>query len=266
MSLDRVDFPNPAPVTDLADWDNMIGVMKFNALGTFGQAWWDFSGNTIKQGVRVMVGGVIYLSTTATTITGTPSDYVKITPAGATASASYVANLTGVTWNSVYNHYEDVSGNVYLFYEAKASLADPKTEVGAFAKTAYMGEIRERALGDGVSFPDGVNTNNAVLKTKVIEIGSWDMDAIGSRLVSHGISDYTKIRSISVMIRNDAETILYPLSSVGGSGGTTPQGDAWAVNNSGSILLMRVASGVFDNTNFNDAIINRGWVTVTYQV
>jgi hypothetical protein len=89
-----------------------------------------------------MIGGTLYLATTATAITGTPSDFVKITPSGATAAAAYVTNLTGVTWNSVWNFYEDVSGNAYLFDEAKqvslGVITSPKTILGLFAKGAYI--------------------------------------------------------------------------------------------------------------------------------
>lgn len=77
-------------------------------------------GSVVKKGSLFNIGGAMYIADADTNITGTASDYVKITPAGATASASYVANLTGVTWNTAYNGYYDGTGNLYIFDEAKA--------------------------------------------------------------------------------------------------------------------------------------------------
>ena len=144
MSIDRVDFPNAAPI-DITDWEDIIDVAEFNTLGTHNPVDWDFAGNTVKQGVQIMIGGSIYLSTTSTAVTGTPSDFVKITPSGSTAAAAYVSSLSGVTWNSVWNFYEDGSGNAYLFNEAKqvaeGVVSSPKTVVGAYAEHAYAIEL-----------------------------------------------------------------------------------------------------------------------------
>ena len=79
-------------------------------------------GGVIPQGSVVQVGGVVYRADADENITGTTSDYVKIVANGATASAEYVADLTGVTWNKVYNGYYDGPGDLYLFNENKALL------------------------------------------------------------------------------------------------------------------------------------------------
>jgi len=118
MALTLVPFPASAP-TSITDWEDIINVAEFNTLGVQGTSMFNFSSNTIKQGTRIMIGGSVYLADADTTITGTPSDYVKITPSGATASAAYVSSLTGVSWNSVWNFWEDISGNAYLFNEMK---------------------------------------------------------------------------------------------------------------------------------------------------
>lgn len=161
MSIDLVPFPNSAPV-DLTDWEKMVDVTEYNSLGTHGQNWWDFSSNTLKQGVRIMIGGSLYLVSSAEAITGTPSDYVRVTPSGSTASAAYVSSLSGVSWNSVWNFYEDGSGNAYLFDEAKAELSTPRTEVGRFAQLMYSGEIDS---GSGPLVINGTNGRNTLIGT-----------------------------------------------------------------------------------------------------
>ncbi len=77
-------------------------------------------GTNVVEGARFNIGGVEYVADADTAITGTASDYVKITPSGDTASAAYVADLTGVTWNPSYKGYYDTSGNLYVFDEVKA--------------------------------------------------------------------------------------------------------------------------------------------------
>lgn len=100
-----------------------------------------------------------------------------------------------------------------------------------------------------------------LLNTKVIDIGDWDMDTTTSVNIAHEL-DHTKIRAISVTIRNDSDnsTRIFPLVS---TAGTT---DEWAQASSTNIILYRATSGAFDNTNYNSTSYNRGWVTVQYIV
>ena len=141
MALNRVDFPNVNPV-DLTDWAKMIDLIEALSLKINVPVDYDFSSNTIKKGTVIMIGGTIYLADSDTAITGTPSDFVKITPSGAIAAAAYVASLSGVTWNDTYNFYEDVSNNAYIFDETKVvaagTVTDPKTIMGKFAYNGWQ--------------------------------------------------------------------------------------------------------------------------------
>lgn len=96
------------------------------------------------------------------------------------------------------------------------------------------------------------------LKTKVLEMGDWDMVATSSISVPHGV-DFTKIRSINIIIRNDGGTIHY-------SGVISNGVDAYSsgVISSG-VNVTRVAAGVFDSSNFDSTGYNRGWITITYE-
>lgn len=93
------------------------------------------------------------------------------------------------------------------------------------------------------------------VKTKIIEIGAWDMQGTASISVAHGITDFLKIREVSVMIINDSVSTLAPI----------------IFNNSGSyqfggttIDLNRAGGGSFDNTGFNDASMNRGYIVIRH--
>lgn len=99
----------------------------------------------------------------------------------------------------------------------------------------------------------------SIIKTKIIEISSWNMDATGQIDVTHGLT-LANIRGISVIIRNDADTqyLDFPTYSVAG---TT---DEYAYADATNITLLRSASGYFDSAAFDATSYNRGWITITY--
>lgn len=115
MAIARVNIPTPTAPVGVADYQAQLD--QITALNQAFTGRNPVDGSTIRAGTVMMVGSVLYKSTTDTAITGTPSLYVKIIPSGATASASFVASLSGVSWNHAYGGYYDGSGNLYLFDE-----------------------------------------------------------------------------------------------------------------------------------------------------
>jgi len=120
MSLDRVSVVTPTAPVAITDYQAIIAQLEARLDAFTGREIVD--GSTIREGTIIVVGGVAYKATTDTSITGSASNYVKITPAGATATAAFVANLTGVSWSNAYGGYYDGSGNLHLFDEALAVL------------------------------------------------------------------------------------------------------------------------------------------------
>ncbi len=121
MAIDKVAEPNPTAPLTLANAYQAQN-LKMTALSQAFTGRNPVDGSTLHAGTVMMIGSVLYKVTTDTTITGTPSLYVKITPSvdGLTATASFVDNLTGVSWNHAYGGYYDGSVNLYLFDEALA--------------------------------------------------------------------------------------------------------------------------------------------------
>lgn len=120
MAIERVPYPNALPtvVGDYAAQNDLIYAAFLYAQHPVPVV----AGNIVK-GAVFNIGGTVYQATADTAIAGGASAYVKITPAGAAATAAYVANLAGVAWNDTYAGYYDGAGNLYLFDEAKAILA-----------------------------------------------------------------------------------------------------------------------------------------------
>ncbi len=105
--------------------------------------------------------------------------------------------------------------------------------------------------------------NNVVLKTKIIEIGAWDMDATASLNVAHGIGDRTKIYSVFATINSDGGA-RYNLHSVDSSAGASNGGVAEITD--ANIQLVRTDLGFYDTGGFNDTGASRGQLLITYSL
>ena len=101
---------------------------------------------------------------------------------------------------------------------------------------------------------------SAEMRMVVLNIGTWDMDADGTKAVAHSLTG-ANIRAATAAIRNDNETDVFMIegSSTSANGGSI----GWDGTN---INLGRAsAPGIFDNANYNSISgNNRGWVTIWY--
>lgn len=97
------------------------------------------------------------------------------------------------------------------------------------------------------------------LLTIVEPIGPWNMVATFSVMVFFRLS-YGQIRQVYATIYNDFMNFEYPLGYSRGFAtlGGDIEWDGWQVS------LLRRAGGFFDDTDFDDAVMNRGFVTVNY--
>lgn len=246
MAINRVDAPNPLPLTT-ADYQAQNNLIDTNFLTVNSPI--EFGSGNIFKGAVLYVGGTTYIADSDTAITGTTSDYVKITPSGATASASYVVDLTGVSWNDTYNGYYDVSGNLYIFDEGNA------IETGELT-------VAKTKIGKAAEF--NIKSDDDVLRVKTVQIGDWNMDSTATVSVSLGlpVSD-DNIRLVNAVIIRDGSAERY---SFGGGPEITGAANQSIKILGGSAVLTRTTGGFYDNTNFNQISFNRGWVTVTYEV
>ena len=103
-------------------------------------------------------------------------------------------------------------------------------------------------------------TGRHPLQTTVVNIGDWDMNATVSVSVNHGLT-LSKIRSILVMIRNDADTVYYSLTHDGG--GSALIGRIDAIHDT-YVVLTRENSGGYDSTLFDSTSYNRGWMVIQH--
>lgn len=151
MAINEVVFPTvPSPVA--GDWAKAVSLISksFQNINDPLQV----DGTNIPQGATFQVGGSIYYGDSDTAITGSSSDYVKLTVSGTTLVPSFVADLTGVTWNKVWNGYYDVSDNIYLFNETKAILIGDLSAVNSrYSKILSDPQFNSLVLTDKTSDP-----------------------------------------------------------------------------------------------------------------
>ena len=111
-------------------------------------------------------------------------------------------------------------------------------------------------LNNNLTFP------TAVFNTEIIEIGDWDMNTDPSIDVAHGLSDFTKIRRISVVIRSDANSAIIGLESANQTN-AKPRG-AITSTDATNVKLFRETGGGFDNALFSATSFNRGWIVIDH--
>ena len=140
--------------------------------------------------------------------------------------------------------------------------------------------INEKTAGhgvtvDGTNIKDGILTDDgtagvgvesvdgSVIRQKILNIGDWDMYVSGAgptrtgvKLVAHGIADFTKIRDISVIVRNDNNDEYFKICG----------DDLEDLKANSTLIQINLVSGndAFDNNNFDSTSYNRGWVIVSY--
>jgi hypothetical protein len=205
MAIVRIDGPSSTP-TAVSDYEAQNDLLAAGFKVDDAVQW---SGTNMTDGVIFRVGGTLYRVDGATAITGTTSPYVKITPAGATASASFVANLTGVSWNSIEGGYYDGSGNRYLFDESLALTA------GAISSSRHIASISASVLA---YLRDATNIN----------AGTLDSDRIGQEIGAN-----TDINGASISL-GTARVV-----NLAYGGGTTVQRDSIVTQVIGGLLYIR---------------------------
>ena len=91
-----------------------------------------------------------------------------------------------------------------------------------------------------------------------IQLGPWNMDLTASISVAHGQANKEAIRSVQATIFNDAGDLLYSFSNNNGG---------WFTWNDTHVILEREGTGGsntghFDSADFNDGVINRGFLLI----
>ena len=175
MPINKIVSPSevPASVDDYSAQNNLTEALLLAVQGAQ-----RIVGSNVAKGAVFLVGGATYLADADTAISGSASDYVKLTPSvdGLTIAPSYVASLSGVSWNSTYNGYYDASGNLYVFDELKALGAGALTTLsGRYAGLAGIISTERLALVGKYSLGNRTRTTDtfASIETVIVPQGEY---------------------------------------------------------------------------------------------
>lgn len=150
MPISQVQDPSDNPET-LADWQKISNIFQTTWLAITGSLK-IVSGN-IQKGSAVNIGGKWYVATANTAITGTASEYVRLTASAGSVIAEYVENLTDVFWSQSWNGFYDALGRVYVFDEVKAfadgAISLAQTIVNWRPRNAEVAKILSQMVATG---------------------------------------------------------------------------------------------------------------------
>lgn len=164
----------------------------------------------------------------------------------------------------------DIEGRVTDLNEAVTDEANNRAGTSAPTDNTVEGQIwcdttTDPAVPmfdpDGAGAADPIPAGNVKLRFKVVQIGDWDMDTDATASVAHGLT-LANIRSVSALIRNDADTAVNDITTDINAGTGTSASRATATH----VVLDRLTGGSFDSTSYDSTSFNRGWVTIWYVV
>lgn len=176
----------------------------------------------------------------------TPSYTLVSNPAGKVAVSSVNTTELG--------HVQGVTSNIQLQLNSRV-LDTGDTMTGALVNTSTVeaqGGFRTSTSGD-------------YFKTTVVNLGDWNMDTSDSVTVAHGIADYKKIRSVDVIIRDDADSAYAKLTGFRSGVYSVPDGGITDITST-TVTLFRTAGQTFDGVNYNATSFNRGFMYIQYIV
>jgi len=158
-------------------------------------------------------------------------------------------NKTGTSDTIVLNHNDPTTTAGYARFYTKT-----RDNV-----TVYDGDIVVLVF-DGTYW--NILSHENKLLTKIINIGDWQMNTDDTVVVAHGLSNYKKIRSVSVVIRDDNDVNYFDFASTV-TAGFAPCGAINGITVT-SITLFRYNLGTFKSNDFDSTSYNRGWITIQY--
>ena len=160
---------------------------------------------------------------------------------------------TPTTWTGLtYTNSLSLIDNIYDKFPSATDEIEGRIEIATDTET-QIGTDTDKAVT-----PAGLKSITGGLITKTFELGAWNMDATASIQVNISEMDNGAIRMVQCIIKPDD-----PSSS---RRSLEQSGYITTFENNKLVALYRDASGTFDTAGFDDAVINRGYLTIHYEV
>jgi hypothetical protein len=236
------------------------------------------SGSTynISAGAVLFLGRICRVDSASFTLGGGQSAIYSLVTTQYTTDADPVTFTDGVSRNVHNINKIAISAGTggalfssFVYYNWKTEQAFATETVRGILELATQGETDAGADDARAitalklkSTSEAIGSDSGKLRTKVVNIGDWNMDSTIQINVAHGLT-LLKIRAVKVIIINDASNNmkdLYLFSSTTGAmlGGTIDGMDGT------NITISRLTGGDFDNNAYDSTGFNRGYVYIEY--
>lgn len=218
-------------------------------------------------GVATLNSGVIFDNHVSNTASIGLSKLATL-PADAIVVTSSLGVLTTLPSPSIVElgYVAGVSSSIQLQLTSK--LTDPTTTIGDIIYrngSNVPARLPIGLAGQVLTVSGGVpvwSTPGAGFIQTLLNLGAWNMDSTSEVSIPHGLTR-SKIRSVEVIIITDADaaapadqSAIRPLFQHNGLGGDYR---IEATN----IVVRRLSGGVFDDTNYDNPSMNRGYILIT---
>ena len=180
-----------------------------------------------------------------------------------TTTANLAVSFTGMENGDVkYLAITKNAGNTISFTGA-TDTSIRRSYINATALTV----IYQVFYKNGVISVQSINVENkleTVLAERLIdlEIGAWDMDTDTYARVTYALPSGKRIIGLSATIFNDVNDWSYPLNYINSlPTNANPQGNIEYDSGNSRFELQRLTNGFFDTAVFDDAVMNRGYIS-----
>lgn len=116
---------------------------------------------------------------------------------------------------------------------------------------------------------DRINGYYGELKTIRYNIGNWNMDTFGSKQVNTGLDSsiyLPRIVNINYQILDDSGQVHPIYSNTSVPDGKQIYENNFTIDISNNLIIAIYRGTYFDSTEFNDNIINRGYMYITFDM
>lgn len=218
------------------------------------------------SGTAAIAASKLAAQTASRAIVSDASGFLTTSTTTAT-QIGYLSNVTGDIQTALDSKISSASGAISPIVNtdltaSRLLISNPSGKVSVSGVTSTEAGFLS-GVTSSLQTQLGTKVDGSGLNIAVVNIGDWNMQGGGFVTVAHGIADYTKIRSVDVLIRDDSATELRPLTIMSYLTGANNGGSINAITST-TINISAMVGGFYDSTAYNATAFNRGFITITY--
>lgn len=155
-----------------------------------------------------------------------------------------------------------IKGNGDITFNAAAN-TDHTITFATDASILWDESEDEYYFNKSIKVDDGIETDGSKLKTKIVQIGEWDMDTDGQVVVANGTVGTIISEFVTIVPDNFSNKLPLDIAL------TASAVNGFYTFTTAQTTLDRITGGFFDSNLFEgtaSTVPNRGWITIIHQV